>query len=147
MLLHIAGRMIDVVSVRLLVVLMFALFLAGSGPALARHEGASCGLPVPEDPFGHEEFIDIGHRFLVRNVRITPHSRGVVVAGEIHNDRQGFFTPPLFKARLFDPACTYLGANNFSIDHFEFGTTRPFRVNVPRVQFADVATYHIEFLP
>ena len=56
-----------------LLVLMLALLLGGSDPALARHERMACGLPSPEDPFGHEEFIDIGHRFLIRNVRIAPH--------------------------------------------------------------------------
>jgi hypothetical protein len=71
----------------------------------------------------------------------------VVVAGEIHNDRQGFFTFALFKVQLFNAHCTYLGANNLAIDDFELGITRPFRVIVPRVQRTNVATYHIEFLP
>jgi len=130
-----------------LLVLMLALLLAGSEPAMARHEGAACGVPLPEDPFGHREFIDIGERFLVRNVRISPHPQGVMVAGEIHNDRQGFFNFALFKIQLFNADCTYLGANNFAIENFELGITRPFRVIVPHVQRATVATYHIEFLP
>ncbi len=63
----------ETLRVSALLVLMLALLLGGSDPALARHEGMACGLPSPEDPFGHEEFIDIGHRFLIRNVRIAPH--------------------------------------------------------------------------
>lgn len=129
-----------------LLVLTVACLLWGSGSARAMHESGSCGLSSPEDPFGRKDFIDIGQQFLVRNVRIAPHSDGVAVAGEIYNGLQGFFTPPLFKARLFDSDCTYLGANNFSIDKFKLGTSRPFRVIVPRVDFADVATYHIEYL-
>jgi hypothetical protein len=127
--------------------LLLALALAISDSALARHEGAACGISLPEDPLGHKEFIDIGHRFLIRNVRISPHPQGVTVAGEIHNDRQGFFTFALFKVQLFNADCTYVGANNFAIDNFELGITRPFRVIVPHVQRATVATYHIEFLP
>jgi hypothetical protein len=137
----------ETLRVSALLVLMLALLLGGSDPALARHGGMACGFPSPEDPFGHEEFIDIGHRFLIRNVRIAPHPQGVVVAGEIHNDRQGFFTFALFKVQLFNAHCTYLGANNLAIDDFELGITRPFRVIVPRVQRTNVATYHIEFLP
>ena len=128
-------------------VLILAFLLTGSHPAVARHEGAACGVPLPEDPFGYQEFIDIGQRFLVRNVRITPHPQGVMVAGEIHNDRQGFFNFVLFKVQLFNADCTYLGANNFAVDNFDLGITRPFRVIVPHVQRATVATYHIEFLP
>ncbi len=126
---------------------MVALLLGASGRALARHDSAFCGLLSPDDPFGHEEFIDIGHRFLVRNVRVAPHNGQVAVTGEVYNGHQGFFTPPLFRVALFDRACTYLGANNFSIDKFNFGTIRPFRVIVPGVAFTEVATYHIEFLP
>ena len=135
------------IRVNTLLALLLALALAASDSALARHEGGACGLPVPEDPFGHTEFIDIGDRFLVRNVRISPHPQGVMVVGEIHNDRQGFFTFALFKVQLFNADCTYLGANNFAIGDFELGITRPFRVIVPHVQRATVATYHIEFLP
>ena len=130
-----------------LLFLMLALLLAGSEPAMARHEGAACGVPLPEDPFGHTEFVDIGQRFLVRTVRISPHPQGVMVVGEIHNDRQWFFNFALFKVQLFNAACTYLGANNFAIENFELGITRPFRVIVPHVQRATVATYHVEFLP
>jgi len=135
------------VPVRVFLVPLLVFVLGGSELAVARHEGAACGAPLPEDPFGHTEFIDIGQRFLIRNVRISPHPQGVIVAGEIHNDRQGFFTFALFKVQLFNAACTYLGANNFAIDNFELGLTRPFRVIVPHVQRATVATYHIEFLP
>jgi hypothetical protein len=131
----------------LVLLLAVAIALAASDTALARHEGAACGVPLPEDPFGQTEFIDIGQRFLVRNVRISPHPQGVLVTGEIHNDRQGFFTFALFKVQLFNADCTYLGANNFAIDNFELGVTRPFRVIVPNVERATVATYHIEFLP
>ncbi|MFQ5932963.1 MAG: hypothetical protein ACE5MM_11200 [Nitrospiraceae bacterium] len=130
-----------------LILVLLAIFLGGPQQALARHEGAACGLPVPQDPFSQKEFTEIGHRFLARDVRIAPHPQGVTVAGEIYNDRQGFFTFALFKVQLFNAKCTYLGANNFAIDSFEFGTTRPFRVIVPRVQHGDVATYHIAFLP
>ncbi len=135
------------IRVKTLLALLLALSLAASDSALAMHEGGACGLPAPEDPFGHKEFIDIGQRFLVRNVRIAPHPQGVLVAGEILNDRQGFFSFVLFKVQLFDADCTYLGANNFAIDDFELGVTRPFRVIVPDVERATVATYHIEFLP
>jgi len=114
---------------------------------MARHEGAGCGVSLPEDPSGYKEFIDIGQRFLVRTVRISPHPQGVMVVGEIHNDRQGFFNFALFKVQLFNADCTYLGANNLAIEDFELGITRPFRVIVPHVQRATVATYHIEFLP
>lgn len=134
------------VSQRVLLALMVAFLLGGSGPAQAMHESGSCGMPSPEDPFGRKEFIDIGQQFQVRNVRIAPHFDGVAVAGEIYNGLQGFFTPPLFKASLFDSDCTYLGANNFSIDNFTLATTRPFRVIVPGVEFTQVATYHIEYL-
>ena len=130
-----------------LLFLMLALLLAGSEPAMARHEGAACGLPLPEDPLDHKAFTDIGQRFLIRNVQIAPHPQGVTVAGEIHNDRQGFFSFALFKVQLFDADCTYLGANNFAIENFDLGITRPFRVIVPHVQRATVATYHVEFLP
>ena len=135
------------IQVKTLLALLLALGLAASDSALARHEGAACGVSSPEDPFGHTEFIDIGQRFLVRNVRISPHPQGVMVVGEIHNDRQGFFNFALFKVQLFNADCTYLGANNFAIENFELGVTRPFRVIVPHVQRATVATYHIEFLP
>jgi hypothetical protein len=131
----------------LVLLLAVAIALAASDTALARHEGAACGIPVPEDPFSQTEFIGIGQRFLVRSVRISPHPQGVIVVGEIHNDRQGFFTFALFKVQLFNADCTYLGANNFAIDNFELGVTRPCRVIVPNVQRATVATYHIEFLP
>jgi len=137
----------DTIRENTLLVLTLAFLLAGSRPALARHEGAACGVSLPEDPFGHTELIDIGQRFLVRNVRISPHPQGVMVVGEIHNDRQGFFNFALFKVQLFHGDCTYLGANNFAIENFELGVTRPFRVIVPHVQRATVATYHIEFLP
>ncbi len=132
---------------RTLLALTLALLLGGSSSALARHEGAACGFPYPEEPFRQKEFTDIGERFLVRNVRIASHPQGVLVAGEIHNGRQGFFTFALFKVQLFNKNCTYLGANNFAIDTFELGITRPFRVIVPHVEFAEVSTYHIEFLP
>lgn len=132
---------------RPLLLLLFVLLFGGRDAALARHEGAACGVPLPEDPFGHTEFTDIGQRFLVRNVRISPHPQGVMVVGEIHNDRQGFFNFALFKVQLFNANCTYLGANNFTMENFELGVTRPFRVIVPHVQRATVATYHIEFLP
>ena len=132
---------------RVFLVLLLVFVLGGSDLALARHEGAACGVPMAEDPFGHQEFIDIGQRFLVRNVRIAPHPQGVMVVGEIHNDRQGFFSFALFKVQLFNADCTYLGANNFAIDNFELGVTRPFRVIVPHVQRPTVATYHVEFLP
>ncbi|MFQ5883066.1 MAG: hypothetical protein ACE5I9_11490 [Candidatus Methylomirabilales bacterium] len=132
---------------RTFLILTLALLLGGGIPALARHEGAACGFPLPEAPVHHKEFIDIGHRFLVRNVRIASHPQGVVAAGEIHNDFKGFFTFALFKVQLFNADCTYLGANNFAVHHFELGITRPFRVIVPRVQLAEVTTYHIEFLP
>jgi hypothetical protein len=135
------------IRVKTLLALLLALGLAASDSTLARHEGAACGVPLPEDPFGHTEFIDIGQRFLVRTVRISPHPQGVMVVGEIHNDRQGFFNFALFKVQLFNADCTYLGANNFAIENFELGITRPFRVIVPHVQRATVATYHIEFLP
>ncbi|MFQ5803224.1 MAG: hypothetical protein ACE5JQ_10050 [Candidatus Methylomirabilales bacterium] len=135
----------EMVPQRVLLVLMVAFLLGGSSPARAMHESGSCGLSSPGDPFGHKEFIDIGQQFLVRNVRIARHSDGVAVAGEIYNGLQGFFTPPLFNATLFDSDCTYLGANNFSIDNFKFGTTRPFRAIVPGVDFTEVATYHIEY--
>ena len=135
------------IRVKTLLALLLALGLAASDSTLARHEGAACGVSSPEDPFGHTEFIDIGQRFLVRNVRISPHPQGVMVVGEIHNDRQGFFNFALFKVQLFNADCTYLGANNFAIENFELGVTRPFRVIVPHVQRATVATYHIEFLP
>ncbi len=137
----------DTLYVTAIPILVLGLLFGESHQALARHEGAACEFPVPEDPFGQKEFTDIGHRFLARDVRIAPHPQGVMVAGEIHNDRQGFFTFALFKVQLFNAKCTYLGANNFAIDSFELGTTRPFRVIVPRVQHGDVATYHIEFLP
>ena len=133
--------------VRVFLVPLLVFVLGGIELAMARHEGAACGVPLPDDPFGHTEFIDIGQRFLVRNVRISPHPQGVMVVGEIHNDRKGFFTFALFKVQLFNADCTYLGANNFAIDNFELGVTRPFRVIVPNVQRATVATYHIEFLP
>ena len=132
---------------RVFLVPLLVFVLGGSELALAMHEGGACGVPLPEDPFGHKEFIDIGQRFLVRNVRIAPHPQGVLVAGEILNDRQGFFSFVLFKVQLFDADCTYLGANNFAIDDFELGVTRPFRVIVPDVERTTVATYHIEFLP
>ena len=131
---------------RALLLLILAPLLAGSTPALARHQAGFCDVPSAEDPFGHKGFIDIGNQFQVRNVRIAPHSDGVVVAGEIYNGKQGFFTPPLFKVQLFDRDCTYLGGNNFSIDKFKFATIRPFQVIVPRVEFTVVATYHLEFL-
>lgn len=131
---------------RALLVLMVLLLFRGSGPALAMHESGSCGTPVPEDPFGHEQFVDIGSRFLARNVRIAEHTEGVVVTGEMYNGLQGFFSPPLFKATVFDSECTYLRANNFSIDKFTFGTTRSFRVVIPGVELSEVATYHIEYL-
>ena len=134
------------VHLKALLVLIVVFLLIGSSPALAMHESGSCGTPSPEDPFGNKEFIDIGSQFLVRNVRIAPQSDGVLISGEIFNNLQGFFTPPPFKATLFDADCTYLGANNFSIDNFKFGTTRAFQVVVPGVEFADVATYHIEYL-
>ena len=127
--------------------LTLGLLLMGTNSVAAKHEGAACGFPFPEEPWQQKGFADIGQRFLVRNVRIAPHPQGVLVAGEIHNDLQGFFTFALFKVQLFDRSCTYLGANNFAIDNFELGITRPFRVIVPRVEFADVSTYHIEFLP
>jgi hypothetical protein len=133
--------------IRVLLSVLVTFFLAASRPAMAWHEGAACGVLPREDPFGHTEFFDIGQRFLVRNVRISPHPQGVTVAGEIHNDRQRFFTFALFKVQLFNADCTYLGANNFAIDNFELGVTRPFRVIVPHVQRTTVATYHIEFLP
>lgn len=131
---------------RALLVLMVLLLFRGSGPALAMHESGSCGTPVPEDPFGHEQFVDIGSRFLARNVRIAEYTEGVVVTGEMYNGLQGFFSPPLFKATVFDSECTYLRANNFSIDKFTFGTTRSFRVVIPGVELSEVATYHIEYL-
>ncbi len=134
------------VHLKALFVLMLTFFPIGSGPALAMHESGSCGTSSRVDPFGHKEYIDIGSQFLVRNVRIAPHADGVVVTGEIFNGLQGFFSPPLFKATLFDADCTYLGANNFSIDNFKFGTTRSFRGLVPRVEFTEVATYHIDYL-
>ncbi len=71
--LHTMHQTREMVPVKAFLPLMLALLLGGSDPALARHEGMACGLPSPEDPFGHEEFIDIGHRFLIRNVRIAPH--------------------------------------------------------------------------
>ena len=58
------------IRVNTLLALLLALALAASDSAVARHEGAACGVPLPEDPFGYQEFIDIGQRFLVRNVRI-----------------------------------------------------------------------------
>lgn len=137
----------EMASGRALPVVVLALLLGGHDPALARHEGAACGLPWADAPRGHKEFNDIGHRFLVRNVQVAPHPQGVMVAGEILNNLRGFFTFALFKVQLFNADCTYLGANNFAIDDFELGITRPFRVIVPHVQRADVATYHIEFLP
>lgn len=127
--------------------LVLGLLFLRTNPALATHEGAACGFPFPEEPFRQKEFTDIGQKFRIRNVRIAHHPQGVLVAGEIHNDRQGFFTFALFRVQLLDRRCTYLGANNFAIDNFELGITRPFRVIVPRVEFADVSTYHIEFLP
>lgn len=133
------------VHLKCLLVLMVVFLLIGSSPALAMHESGSCGTPSPEDPFGHQEFVDIGSQFLARNVRIAPQSDGVLVSGEIFNNLQGFFTPPQFKTTLFDADCTYLGANNFSIDNFKFGTTRTFQVVVPGVEFAEVTTYHIEY--
>jgi hypothetical protein len=132
---------------RTLLALTLTLLLGASDPVMAKHEGAACGFPFPEEPFRQKEFTDIGQRFQVRNVRIASHPQGVLVAGEIHNGLRGFFTFALFKVQLFDANCTYLGANNVAIDTFELGITRPFRVIVPRVQFAEVSTYHIEFLP
>jgi len=52
-----------------------------------------------------------------------------------------------YQTQPFNADCAYLGANNFAIENFELGVTRPFRVIVPHVQRATVATYHIEFLP
>jgi len=135
------------VPVKPLLILLLALFLGGSHPALATDFGGACGYPVPEDLNSQKEFIDIGNQFLVRNVRIHQHSQGAMVTGEIYNGLRGFFTFALFKVQLFNADCTYQGANNFALDKLEFGVTRPFRVIVPNVQRTDVATYHIEFLP
>ena len=132
--------------VRTPLVLMMTFLLAAGGTALAHHQAGFCGPPSPEGPFGGEEFIDIGSRFAVRNVTIASSLDGVVVAGQVYNGHQGFFTPPLFKVRLFDPNCTYLRANNFTIDNFRLGTIRPFQVIVPGVEFDNVATYHLEYL-
>lgn len=134
------------VHLKSLLMLIVVFLLIGGSPSLAMHESEACGTPSLEDPFGQKEFIDIGSQFLVRNVRIAPHSEGVLVTGEIHNGLQGFFSPPLFKVTLYDSDCTYLRANNFSIDKFKLGTARSFRTIVPGIEFADVATYHIEYL-
>lgn len=128
-----------------LLVLTLILLLGGNAPVLARQGEVACGMALPKDP--REQSIDIGDRFWVRNVRINSHPQGVLVAGEIHNDLRGFFTFALFKLQLFNADCTYLGANNFTIHDFKLGITRPFRVIVPRVQRAEVATYDIEFIP
>lgn len=130
-----------------LLVLVPVLFLGGSHPALAADFGGTCGFPFSEDPTAQKEFLDIGNQFSVRNVRIASHPQGVLVQGEIFNNLQGFFTFALFKAQLFDGNCTYLGANNFAMNEFQFGATRPFRVIVPNVELDDVATYQIEYLP
>ncbi len=127
--------------------LVFALLAGATGLAFAIHDEAACGLSFREAPLSDREFIEIGNRFLVRNVRIAPHAQGVVVAGEIHNDRQGFFTFALFRVQLFNADCTVLGANHLAVHDFQHGITRPFRVIVPHVQHAEVASYHIEFLP
>lgn len=131
---------------RLLVVLMFALPLAGGGPALGRLEAASCGLLVPEDSAPQRRFVDVGNQFFARNVLIAPHSTGVIVTGELYNGRQGFFNPPLFKIQLFDTDCNFLAGNNFSSDAVKFKSTRPFSVIVPRAEFSRVTYYYIEFL-
>jgi hypothetical protein len=135
------------VPVKALTVLLLAIFLGESHPALATDIGGTCGYPSPKDPNSQKEFLDIGNQFLVRNVRIAPHSQGSLVEGEIYNGLRGFFTFTLFKVQLFNADCTYLGANNFSINNFQFGVTRPFRVIVPNVHRTDVANYQIEFLP
>lgn len=134
--------------------LLFVLFLAGTHPALASDFGGTCGFPFSNDPTAQREFLDIsggggwgrGNQFAVRNVRIAPHPQGVLVQGEIFNNLQGFFTFALFKLQLFNTDCTYLGANNFAIDEFEFGATRPFRVIVPNVDPGEAAMYQIEYL-
>ena len=131
--------------VKVLLVLLLVLLLGGSHPALATDFGGACGYPF-ENSIGQKEFLDIGNQFQVRNVRIDPHAQGVLVQGEIFNDRQGFFTFALFKVQLFNGDCTYLGANNFAIDEFKFGVTHPFRVIVPNVERDEVAMYQIEFL-
>lgn len=129
-----------------IITLLLVLFLGGTHPALASDFGGTCGFPFSEDPTAQREFLDIGNQFSVRNVRIASHSQGVLVQGEIFNNRQGFFTFALFKVQLFDADCTYLGANNFAIDEFKFGATRPFRVIVPNVEPDEAAMYQIEYL-
>ena len=127
-------------------VLLLVLFLCGSHSVLAADFGGTCGFPLSDDPTAQREFLDIGNQFSVRNVRIAPHPQGVLVQGEIFNNLQGFFTFALFKVQLFNTDCTYLGANNFTMNEFQFGVTRPFRVIVPNVESDQVAMFQIEFL-
>lgn len=131
---------------RFMVVPISALLLVGSGPGLARLEAASCGYLAPEDSSPQREFVEVTNQFFVRNVRIAPHSSGVIVTGELYNGRQGFFSPPLFKMQLFNLDCKYVGGNNFSSDALKYRSTRPFNVIVPRVEFSGVVYYYIEFL-